>query len=442
MTQRIKISNRLQNPLMQAALPSQRRGRQRRYFPPGAFLTAILIFSACVLMESSVAASVVDANNEFAVDLYQMLKSRPGNIFFSPYSISASLAMTYAGARGQTASEMAKVLHFGSLQMNVHTAFAQMNGRINAVQRHSGVTLLSANSLWLQKDYSFTRAFLKLIQKDYDAEAQTVDFANQPFVAQNEINSWVAEKTDGKIENLIAPGQLTQETRLVLCNAIYFKGKWQTQFNPADTKPAPFYITTNQAVTAPMMSHHGNFVIRRDEDDSVDLLAMPYIGGDLSMIILLPANEDGIEYRFNKKPQPALSTLEEKLTVRNLYSWLRELDATSPDEADISVPRFATTQSFDLSEQLISLGMVEAFNGGLANFSGMDGMTGLYISDVVHQAYIQVNEEGTEAAAYTAVNSTQGIPESFIVDRPFIFIIRDNATGAILFLGRIVDPTK
>jgi serine protease inhibitor len=415
-----------------------------------ALLAVFLIFLACAVTKSSCqplpfkdppAASLVDANNGFGIDLYQTLSSRPGNMIFSPYSISASLAMAYAGARGQTAIEMARVLHFGSLQFDVHSAFGQLNERINAAERHSGVTLLSANSLWSQKDYPFTRAYLNLIQMDYASDARTVDFRREPEAAENEINSWVAKKTDARIKKLIWSGQLSNETRLVLCNAIYFKGHWQTPFNLAATESAPFHITTNQTVTVPMMWQRGNFAVWWNRRDSVELLAMPFPGGDFSMIILLPANEPS-EHRWNTKPQPALSTLEEKLTSGNLRSWLHELDANGPVEADIAVPRFTTTRTIDLSEQLKSLGMVAAFDSR-ADFSGMDGRTVLSISDILHKAYIQVNEEGTEAAASTEVETTLGIPpKSFIADRPFIFLIRDNATGAILFVGRIVDPTK
>jgi serine protease inhibitor len=441
---------------MPVVSPSRTGSRLHQHFLPGAInfpaWVVIFILAAIAIPAQSQTlppnkslpqiSPIAAANNAFAIDLYQKLKDQPGNLFFSPYSISDSLAMTYAGARGQTATEMANVLHFDPAQADVHAAFGQLNKRINEVQHHGRVTLLSANSLWCQKDYPFTRAFLKLVQKDYDAEAQTVDFINHPSAAQNRINSWVARKTDGKIQNLIEKGQLTPATTLILCNAIYFKGKWQTQFDPADTKPAPFDIATNQTVTVPMMSVHGAFAIAFDEEDSVELLEMPYIGNDLSMIILLPANEPSFEHRWKQTPQPPLSELEKKLTAGNLDLWCHRVDGTSPDDATISIPRFTTTQSFDLSEQLKSMGMSSAFNDA-ADFSGMDGTTNLYISKVLHQAYVKVDEEGTEAAAATAINMmVKGVPELFIADRPFIFLIRDNASGQILFLGRMVDPTK
>jgi len=383
--------------------------------------------------------SAVDGNTAFALDLYQKLKDRPGNLFFSPYSISTSLAMTYAGARGQTETEMAGVLHFNLAQTNLPAVFSALGARMHQIQRWNRITLTTANSLWCQQDCHFTSAFLNLIRKDYDAEARLVDFKHSPQTASKEINQWIESKTKGKIKNVVEPGRFTDLTRLVLCNAIYFKGKWQHQFKVSDTKPAPFNVTTNETVTVPMMHQNGHFKITRSNDDSVELLELPYMGTDLSMVILLPQ----AEYAPSDVVQPSLPDLEQKLTADNLRAWLAKLDQANAHETRVALPRFATAQSFDLVKELQSLGMASAFDEHTANFSGMDGTTNLLISDVIHKAFVEVNESGTEAAAVNLeLVRTCGMDDRFIVDHPFIFLIRENGSGSILFLGRIVDPTK
>jgi serine protease inhibitor len=383
--------------------------------------------------------STVDGNTAFALDLYQKLKDRPGNLFFSPYSISTSLAMTYAGARGQTEGEMAKVLHFNLAQTNLPVAFGTLGTRMNQIQRWNRITLTTANSLWCQQDYRFTDAFLNLIHKYYDAEARRVDFKRSPQAASGEINKWVEQRTKGKIRDAVEPGLFTDYTRLVLCNAIYFKGKWQHQFKLRDTEPAPFHITTNETVTVPMMSQKAHFKTASSNDRSVELLELPYSGTDLSMIILLPE----IEYPSPDVEQPGLPGLERKLTADNLRVWLANLDQANPHETRVALPRFTTSCGFELTKELKSLGMASAFDDLTANFYGMDGTTNLVISDVIHKAFVEVNESGTEAAAVTLTMArTKGMARRFIVDHPFIFLIRENGSGSILFLGRIVDPTK
>jgi len=383
--------------------------------------------------------STVDGNTAFAIDLYQKLKDRPGNLFFSPYSISTSLAMTYAGARGGTETEMAKVLHFNLAQTNLPLAFGELASRMNRIQRWNRITLAAANSLWCQQDYRFTDTFLNLVHKYYRADARPVDFKRSAPAAANEINHWVERETKGKIRGAVEPGQFTDLTRLVLCNAIYFKGKWQHQFKKSDTEPAPFHVTTNETVTVPMMSQKAHFRQAHSDDDSVELLDLPYSGTDLSMIILLPQ----IEYASPDVENPGLPDLERKLTAENLRTWLEELDQANSHETRVALPRFATTQSFELAKELKSMGMASAFDDTTANFYGMDGTTNLVISDVIHKAFVDVDESGTEAAAVTiSMVRTAGMAGRFIVDHPFIFLIRENGSGTILFLGRIVDPTK
>lgn len=381
---------------------------------------------------------IVEANNAFAIDLYQKVRKDRGNLFFSPYSLCSALAMTYAGADGQTKIEMAKVLHFDDTQTNTHAAFQKLNERINQVERWNRIKLSSANSIWGQQNYPFKSEFLKLVHESYNGDAESVDFVNAPEAARK-INSWVAQKTDGKIPDAIDPETFSPLTRLVLCNAIYFKGKWQTQFKTSETKPGPFYVSTNQTVTVPMMSLQSEFKTARSDDDSVQLVELPYVGRDLSMVIILPVGGS----QFDPEGFYSLSDIEGNLTLQSLRSWLAELDRCAPHKTFVSIPRFTTTQSFDLSAQLKSLGMASAFDENRANFSGMDGTTELYLSGVFHKAFVEVDESGTEAAAASwVVVKTRSMPDRFIANHPFIFLIRDNATGAILFLGRIIDPTK
>ena len=422
--------------------------RQKRALKYGAgFLGVVLLFWAVItnlpatpvpFTPSPGVKSTVDGNTAFALDLYQKLKDRPGNLFFSPYSISTSLAMTYAGARGQTETEMARALHFNLAQTNLPMAYSELESRMNRIQRWNRITLLTANSLWCQQDYRFTDTFLNLVHKFYQAEARPVDFKHSAQAVGNEINGWAERKTRGKIKGVLGPDRLTSDVRLVLCNAIYFKGKWQHQFKVRDTEPGPFHIATNQTVTVPMMRQNAHYKMAFSDDRSVELLEMPYSGTDLSMIILLPE----IEYASPDVENPGLPDLEQKLTTDNLHAWLVKLDRANSHETWVTLPRFTTTQSFDLVKELQSLGMTSAFDG-TADFSGMEATTNLFVSEVIHKAFVAVNESGTEAAAVSLnIALSKGMAGRFIVDHPFIFLIRENGSGSILFVGRIVDPTK
>ena len=382
--------------------------------------------------------SVVDANNAFAIDLYQKLRDKPGNLFFSPYSISSSLAMTCAGARGQTETEMTNALHFGLTPEKLHPAFKALTARLEGLQRWNRIALNCANSLWCQKDHSFTGNFLKTVRENYSAEAKPVDFINDPGAAANEINRWIDAQTKHRIPAGIAPGRLTPDTRLILCDTIYFKGKWLNQFKKKDTNLSSFQVTTNENVTVPMMYQSARFKHAMTEDYLVEMLELPYSGQDLSMVILLPGR---VEYAPDAEHSD-LHALEQKLTAENLRAWLKMLDEKNPHKTSVRLPRFTTASSFNLADELKSLGMASVF-ADTADFSGMDGSKFLYLSDVFHQAFVEVNETGTEAKAMTfSMAMTAGIDDGFIVDHPFILLIRDNGSGSILFLGRIVDPTK
>jgi len=373
---------------------------------------------------------LVQDNFAFAIDLYQKLRASEGNIFFSPYSISTALAMTYAGARGNTEKEMTKTLRFSLDQANLHPAFANIESRLNKLQKAGNVKLSVANSLWPQQDYRFLNEYLSLIKKHYGVSITPVDYKHAREAARKMINKWVEDKTQDKIKNLIQPGILDALTRLVLVNAIYFKGNWESQFKTSRTKDAPFYLSPNNSVQAPIMTQKQKF--RYGEIETLQVLELPYVGDELSMIVLLPQKADG------------LRQLESSLTVENLKRWKRRLGKR---EVLVFLPKFKMTSMFRLDKTLVSMGMVDAFNDSKANFAGMDGRPDwLYIGAVLHKAFVDVNEEGTEAAAATAVvmkaRGIRALPPTFRADHPFVFLIHENRTGSILFMGRVTDPTK
>ncbi len=375
---------------------------------------------------------VVEGNTAFAMDLYARETAAAGNLFFSPYSISTALAMTYAGARGDTADEMAKVLRFGFPPQDLPAAFAGVARRMNDIGRRNQVALSVANSLWCQKEYPFAPAFLKLNRDFFGADARLADFASNPEAARAEINSWVAGKTADKIPELLHQGDLSRVTRMVLCDAVYFKGKWASQFEPRGTQPAPFFVTPDQPVQAPMM-HQKLKLQSHDLGDSY-VLALPYIGRDLSMVILLPKAMDG------------LGALERRLDGAKLDEALAALDAAPEAKAEVFLPKFKLDCRLDLARELSAMGMPAAF-GSEADFSGIDGRRDLFISAVVHQAVVDVNEEGTEAAAATGVvvrsmALAREMTPVFRMDHPFLFLLRENQTGSVLFLGRVANPVR
>lgn len=368
--------------------------------------------------------TMVKGNTTFALDLYGQLKQQPGNLFFSPYSISTALAMTYAGARGRTENEMAAVMHFPD-QKTTHPGFAALLKQIDAAQGKKSVILRVANALWAQKGHPFLKPFLSLVKKNYNSEVKPVDFRAAPEPARREINAWVSKKTEHKIEDLLPPGILNSLNRLVLVNAVYFKGRWAEQFAASDTKNAPFHLTPDKTAPVPMMYKNASFGYT--ENSLLQALELPYAGNTCSMVVLLPKSD--------------LSTLEKELTADNLSRWLAGLKRR---EVSVWLPKYKLTSAFSLKETLAGLGMHDAFDPANADFSGMDGRRELSIGGVIHKAYVDVNEEGTEAAAATAVVmmklSAPAHRTEFRADHPFLFLIRDKTTGSILFLGRVVNP--
>ncbi len=391
-------------------------------------LWMFLAFHPCLAKESSDLKVVVDGNTRFAFNLYQKLKDTEGNLSLSPYSISTALAMTYAGARENTARQMAETMHFSLDQRHLHPAFAELQAILNAVQQRGKVTLHVANSLWPQKGYPFLKEYLSLTEKYYGVTITPVDYKTAREAACKMINAWVEDKTEKKIRNIIQPDAIDVLTRLVLVNSIYFKGNWANQFMKSATEDLPFHLSQKESVIVPMM--YQKELLGYGEYKNIQILELPYIGNDLSMLVLLPKEID------------ALADLEKSLTVGNLDRWSKRLHK---EEVNVFLPRFKMVSQFYLGGILESMGMKDAFNRNRANFSGMDGNPNwLYIAAVIHKTFVEVNEEGTEAAAATEVTTTSLVggppPLLFRADHPFLFLIQDNTTGSILFIGRVVNP--
>jgi serpin B len=373
--------------------------------------------------------AVVKGNNEFAFDLYGQLRQQEGNLFLSPESISTALAMTYAGARGDTATEMAKALHLTLPRNMLHASFAELLKELNGEGKKRGYQLSIANALWGQKGEGFKDDFLKLTKEDYGGGLKDVDFAGATEAARKEINAWVEKQTNDKIKDLLKPGVLTVNTRLVLTNAIYFKGDWNSQFKKDQTREESFDDGNGDKVKSPMMHQTAKF--KYHDAGGVQVLEMPYAGKELSMVVLLPKKVNG------------LADLEKSLSADKLAGWLEK---AREEEVIVTLPKFKTTSEFSLKDQLSALGMKKAFQMPGADFSGINGKEDLFITAVVHKAYVDVNEEGTEAAGATGVvvgvKSAPAPKPEFRADHPFVFLIRDTRNDSVLFLGRITNPTK
>lgn len=368
---------------------------------------------------------LVRGNNAFARDLYSILSSGEGNLFMSPYSISSALALAYAGARGNTAAQMADVLHYDLAPDQLHESFSELNRAFNTEGR--GYRLSVANALWGQAGLRFRPGYVSIAEKHYDAGFREVDFARHTEEARLTINRWVEEKTENKIVDLIGPGVLDPLTRLVLTNAIYFKGQWDQPFNPEQTTEGPFYLSDGKQAAVPFMRQIERF--KYGETSNAQVLELPYSGNELAMTILLP------------KPDSSVSKLEAAMEEDGVESIL---EALWPTRVDVRIPRFKFDAELSLGGCLQQLGVTDAFNDSAADFSGMSD-TFLYITHVLHKAFIEVNEEGTEAAAATGIvvgvtSVPVDSPKVFIANRPFMFLIRDLGTGSILFMGRMTDP--
>ncbi len=386
---------------------------------------------------------LVDGNTEFTFDLYRELKGSEGNFFFSPYSISTALAMTYVGARGETEQQMADTLHFTLSQERLHAAFSALVNSIRergkamtTVQSTEGEIIQEeidsfrlniANAIWGQKGYSFLSQFLNLLQTYYDSELNTLDFINEPEESRQVVNQWASDQTEGRIKDIIPPGVINALTRLVLANAIYFNANWEHQFSVSATRDGVFHLLDGSTITLPMMHQEEQFSYT--EGDNYQAVRLPYLGNEFAMTILLP-REGQFEEFENSLDAQMLEEITAKLQSRRV---------------DLALPGFQFESSFRLNQALSAMGMPDAFSGG-ADFSGMTGNMEFCIGAVLHKSFVAVDEEGTEAAAVTVITmigSAPGTPPvtvNFTADRPFIFLIQDIETGSILFIGRVLNP--
>jgi serpin B len=381
-------------------------------------------------VSTSSLATLVEGNSEFAFNLYQALKEEEGNLFYSPYSISLALAMTYAGARGETEQQMADTLSFSLPQDELHPVFnalaLELDSRGEGAKGKDGegFRLNIVNAIWGQRDYEFLTEFLDRLAVNYGAGLRVLDFIGAPEDSRVTINDWVSQQTEERIENLIPKGLINPMTRLVLTNAIYFNAAWEYPFEEDFTRDGVFYLPDGSEVAVPMMHQTESFGY--GEGDGYQAVELPYDGGELSMIIFLPAPGQ-------------FEAFEEALDFEQANAIINALERK---EVALTMPKFEFDSEFSLGETLAALGMPVAFSGD-ADFSGMTGTRELYIADVVHKAFVSVDEAGTEAAAATAVvMEMTAMPETVdvTIDRPFIFLIRDIETGAILFVGRILNP--
>lgn len=379
--------------------------------------------------------SVAAGNNRFAFDLYQELRNDPAyaeeNLFFSPYSISSALAITYEGARGRTADEIRAVFHLPADDTVRREGFRAIDAGINRAD--AGYTLRTANALWAEKTYAFLPDYIETAREYYGANVTNLDFATQPGASRITINRWVEERTNDLIKDLLPEGSISPLTRLVITNAIYFKGTWVKQFDENKTVEAEFRKGPGESVSVQMMQRTDEeAVYGYAETDSLQVLKMPYAhenGAGLSMLVILP---DDIEAAEESLDAQKIDDLRQSLTERRVNVYL---------------PKFSLEETYPLAGTLAAMGMPTAFTDA-ADLSGMDGTQNLFVSSVVHKAFVDVNEEGTEAAAATGViiNLKTSIeeekPPTFRADHPFIFAILDNDTGTILFMGRVVDPVS
>jgi serpin B len=377
--------------------------------------------------------ALVDGNTAFAFTLYQAVRNKDGNLFYSPSSISEALAMTYGGARGTTEKQMADTLHFLLAQNQLHPAFNKLDlelakrGQGAQGKDGKGFRLNVVNAIWGQKDYKFLSGYLDLLAQNYGAGLRVLDFIKSPEPSRQTINQWVSDQTEEKIKDLLPQGSINNATRLVLTNAIYFNAAWLYPFEKNSTADGPFHLLTGNDVAAPMMKQTKSYGYTAG--DNYQAVEIPYDGRELSMVVLLPKNGQ-------------FASFESALTGQQVQTIIKNLKY---QQVILTLPKFKFESQFNLNATLSAMGMPVAFSDQ-ADFAGMTGNRDLFISDVIHKSFVSVDEAGTEAAAATAVimaaTSMPLEPVQVTLDRPFIFLIRDIQTGAILFVGRIMNPAS
>jgi serpin B len=369
--------------------------------------------------------------NQFGFDLFGLLRKTPGNVFFSPYSINSCLAMSASGARGTTAEQMTKVLHLPPSTSQYTTLHHGLMGSL--LNQPKGYDIRIANALWGQNAHAFSANYVQTAQQKFRAEARTMDFVQQTEACRNTINQWVETQTNQRIKDLLPPGSVRTTTRLILTNAIYFKGSWSKPFDKKLTKREDFHLSANENHKSEMM--HLRTRMGYSENETTQLVELPYAGDRLSMVMLLP------------RTRYTLSNLEANCSAEGLA---KLINSRRTEDVILTMPKFKSTFTASLASPLQTLGMRDAFSLGTADFSGVDGTRELFISEVFHKAFCEVNEEGTEAAAATGAVKTLASarplvpppPKVFQADHPFLYFIRDVQTGSILFMGRVSDPVK
>ncbi len=383
-------------------------------------------------------SQLVDGNSAFAFDLYRTLAQEDGNLFYSPYSVSVALAMTYAGARGETERQFADTLHFPLSQDRLHPAINALDtqlvprGGVSTGEDESEFRLNVVNAVWGQHDYEFLGPFLDVLAENYGAGVRPADFVGSPEESRIRINNWVAEQTEDRIKDLIPVDAITPAVRMVLTNAIYFNARWAYWFDERFTSMSPFHLLDGNEVEVPMMKVGRAERFGYADGDGYQAVELPYDGRDVAMTILLP--DEGTFREF-----------EESMDADKIDGILGEIER---EYVDLTMPKFEFESKFSLADTLKAMGMPNAFDQHAADFSGMDGQSCpgacLLIADVFHKAFVSVDEEGTEAAAATGVvvilESAGPVAREVVIDRPFIFLIRDRATKSILFVGRVENP--
>ncbi len=377
---------------------------------------------------------LVEGNSNFAWNLFQVLEGADGNIFFSPYSISEALAMTYAGAAGNTETQMADALQFLLPQGALHPAFNYLDlqlaerGKGAQGKDDKGFRLNVVNAIWGQQDFKFQGPFLDVLAQNYGAGLRLLDFEKNAEGSRKTINDWVAQQTEDRIQDLIPEGAINELTRLVLTNAIYFNAAWAFPFDKDDTAAGTFYNLSGSTTTPQMMHQTRSF--NYTAGANYQAVELPYDGYELSMVVLLPDSGSFTDFRNSLNAA----------AVNDIIAGLQHT------EVILTMPKFEFKSSFGLNETLKKLGMTDAFDSALADFSGMDGRKDLYITDVIHKSFVSVDEIGTEAAAATAViMGLTAMPMEEVtvtIDRPFVFLIRDIRTGAVLFIGQVTNLSK
>ncbi|KAM4841440.1 serpin B4-like [Thomomys bottae] len=384
-----------------------------------------------------------EANTKFTVDILQKLGTSADNAFFSPLSISSALSMVLLGARGNTAQEIEEVLHFSEVTGEKAKSTAchaedaeiltqQFQKLLNELNKPTDTfELKTANCLYGEKNFQFLQEYLDKVKKGYQANVESLDFVHKAEESRKKINTWVESQTNEKIKDLFPDGSLDASTVLVLVNAIYFKGKWDQKFPKENTEEGTFWLSKDVSTPVKMMKQTERFKFASLEDEQVKILEIPYKGKELSMVVLLPSEVDGLQ------------KLQDKLTAEKLLDWTSSQNM-SEEKLYLCLPRFKMEKKYDLKDTLEHLGMVDVFDGQKADLSGMSQHGPLVVTKALHQSFVEVTEEGTEAAAATGVEvglTSTRVVEEFCCDHPFLFFIKENKNNCILFFGRFASPS-